>query len=61
MGEIADDMIDGTACGLCGCYFRGEKQDELYTHGYPVVCQHCWRGLRKKDRKQYQRTERPRR
>lgn len=35
MGEIADDMIDGLSCSLCGIYFVEE-------HGYPVVCTDCW-------------------
>jgi hypothetical protein len=53
MGEIAEDMIDGTCCSLCGMYFMDEanqeklgidKQSEavLYTHGYPVVCWDCY-------------------
>jgi len=35
MGEIANDMIDGLMCSLCGTYFEEE-------HGYPVVCRGCW-------------------
>ena len=35
MGEIADDMIDGASCSLCGVYFEKE-------HGYPVLCTGCW-------------------
>lgn len=42
MGEIAEDMIDGTMCSLCGQYFKNPKKDELYTHGYPVACKECW-------------------
>jgi hypothetical protein len=26
MGEIADDMIDGSSCSLCGQYFRDLKE-----------------------------------
>jgi hypothetical protein len=59
MGQIADDMIDGTTCQLCGCFFQGESDNELYVHGYPVVCWDCWERLPKKQRKQYQRAERP--
>jgi len=35
MGEIADDMLSGLCCSLCGIYFEDE-------HGYPVVCEDCW-------------------
>ena len=35
MGEIADDMIDGLTCSMCGvCFVR--------AHGYPVLCRGCW-------------------
>jgi hypothetical protein len=54
MGEIADDMISGVCCAICGCYFatndnikiihRGKHTEnaKLYTHGYPVACWDCW-------------------
>lgn len=43
MGEIADDMIDGTSCSLCGCYFKDPKKEGFaFTHGYPVYCRDCW-------------------
>lgn len=44
MSEIADDMIDGTCCSECGCYFRDkdDEYDSLYSHGYPVLCWDCW-------------------
>jgi len=47
MGEIADDMIDGSSCSLCGCYFQhpdsnGEDEAKIYTHGYPVYCKECY-------------------
>ena len=35
MGEIADDVIEGRSCSLCGVYFEQE-------HGYPVLCHGCW-------------------
>jgi hypothetical protein len=57
MGEIADDMCDGTSCQLCGAYFQGKAEDELYVHGYPVVCWECWKDLTKQERKEYQRAE----
>ena len=48
MGEIAEDMIDGSCCELCGIYFR---QD----HGYPVVCLDCWSDLTADERKVHQK------
>lgn len=35
MGEIADDIIEGVCCALCGQYFEQE-------HGYPVACSDCY-------------------
>lgn len=40
--SIAEDMIDGSCCSLCGCYFMGEDEVGLFTHGYPVYCSDCW-------------------
>lgn len=48
MGEVAEDMIDGSCCALCGCYFQdtGSSKDEdsplVFSHGYPVACRSCW-------------------
>ena len=43
MGEIADDMVDGTCCSICGQYFKDpDKENSSYTHGYPVACWDCW-------------------
>ena len=47
MGEIADSMINGECCQLCGQYFVKE-------HGYPVVCKDDWKDLTKAEKKQYQ-------
>lgn len=66
MGQIADDMVDGTVCCLCSMFFQGKSDpkqvtkdnprgETIYTHGYPAVCWDCWRDLSKRDRKQYQR------
>ena len=41
MGEIANDIIDGACCALCGCYFIDDNE-ELIEHGYPVACKDCW-------------------
>lgn len=54
MGEIADQMINGETCNLCGCYFEDSSQN-LYIHGYPVVCWDCWDNLTSKERKHHQK------
>ena len=48
MGEAADDLIDGVCCSLCGAFFEEE-------HGYPVICNECWNGLSKAERKDYKK------
>lgn len=35
MGEIADDIINGDCCQICGCYFEDEGA------GYPRTCNSC--------------------
>lgn len=53
MGDIADDVIDGSACSGCGQYFQDPKnKDAIYTHGYPVLCKDCWKEWTPKERKQ---------
>jgi hypothetical protein len=47
MGEIADDLMDGSCCGFCSSYFEEE-------HGYPVLCKSCWRKADTKEREGYQ-------
>ena len=43
MGEIADEMINGESCALCGCYFENpDKPGTIYQHGYPAACNDCW-------------------
>jgi ribosomal protein S27E len=41
MGQIAEDMLDGSCCSLCGQYFEHPKGG-IYVHGYPVVCDDCY-------------------
>ena len=36
MGDVSDDMIDGSCCSLCGVVFEAEN-------GYPVLCAACWK------------------
>ena len=41
MGEIADMMLDGTMCQMCGCYMNdGEDGD-----GFPVTCDSCLKDI----------------
>ena len=47
MGQLADDMIEGYSCSLCGVYFEEE-------HGHPVVCQSCWNDLSDDEKNDYQ-------
>lgn len=46
MGLIADNMIKGACCMLCGVYFVKE-------HGHPVVCKDYWNDLSKEEKKMY--------
>lgn len=58
MGELADDMVTGACCCLCGAYFEHPTcKSTLYRHDHPVVCWDCWDDMPKKDRKQYQRAD----
>lgn len=41
MGQIAEDMLDGSMCSLCGCYFKHPKVG-IYVHEHPVACQDCY-------------------
>ena len=58
MGEISEDMLDGSCCELCGQYFRHpDYDDSIYVHENPVVCWDCWRELSKQERKLYQKAK----
>jgi len=48
MGQIAEDMIDGTCCSWCGEYFD-DGTDNLPVHGYPVICKGCAEGHNKEE------------
>ncbi len=49
MGEIADDMVDGSCCTHCGQYFQDpDDPEKIYTHGYPVACKRCFRAPMRK-------------
>lgn len=57
MGQIADDMVNGLCCELCGCYFV-DKDENLYDHGHPVVCDGCWSELTTEEKKVHIRCHR---
>jgi hypothetical protein len=43
VGQITEDMIDGSCCALCGQYFEHPKDAEaIYVHEYPVACWDCY-------------------
>lgn len=47
MGDITEDMLDGTCCQLCGQYFQNSNNpNKTYTHGYPVLCKECYDDMR---------------
>lgn len=39
--SFAEDKIIGFSCSWCGVYFKKE-------HGYPVLCNSCWKDALKK-------------
>lgn len=43
MGEIADDMLDGSCCQECSTYF-------VRSHGHPVLCRECWTSYAPRER-----------
>lgn len=48
MGQISEDLADGTICMECNCFFQDpDDEASCYTHGYPVACKKCFRaGMR---------------
>lgn len=56
MGQIAEDIITGRVCSICGQFFTTDD-DDIYEHKYPVVCWDDWDDLSEMERKQYQRAE----
>jgi hypothetical protein len=53
MGEIADDILNGFMCQLCGCWMpeleeckTQDEVDEWFNNppGYPRTCVDCLRG-----------------
>lgn len=52
MGEIAEAMLTGELCCQCG-QALDEKVVEL-DMGIPVICDDCYSGLSKKEKKDYE-------
>ena len=42
MGEIADDIVEGLCCSHCGTHF-------VEAHGYPVLCNDCFKNKDRDD------------
>lgn len=39
---MADDILQGACCAICGQYFEDpENDEESFEHGYPVACAEC--------------------
>lgn len=54
MGQIAEDMLDGSCCQHCGRYFIYSKyKGVIYAHDYPVTCWECWDDLSEQDKKKF--------
>lgn len=47
--SIAEDMVNGKCCDLCGCYFT--LGDKPYEHGHPATCEDCYDDLTIKEKK----------
>jgi hypothetical protein len=48
--SIADQIVEGACCSLCCNTFI-----DGFEHGYPVVCNDCWKDLTRSERKMYQK------
>jgi len=46
MGDIAELIYTGKQCSLCGIEF-------IEPHGYPVVCEECWKELTEEEQDSY--------
>lgn len=51
MGQIAEDIRDGSCCQLCTCYFKHPSGSGIYVHEHEAVCNDCWKGLNKEEQK----------
>jgi hypothetical protein len=40
---MADDILAGACCAICGRYFEDPENDEaIYEHGHAVACIECY-------------------
>lgn len=56
MGQIVEDMLDGSCCKLCGCYFQHPKGG-IYVHDVPVTCWDCWDFLSDEEKKSHTKSD----
>lgn len=56
MGEIAEEMLDGSCCDLCGQYFDHPKGG-IYVHDHPATCWDCWEYLRPEEKKHHTKAD----
>jgi hypothetical protein len=52
MGQLAEDILDGSMCDSCGTCFK-------QPHGHPVTCKSCWKSMKPDERKQHQKATHP--
>ena len=48
MGEVAEDMVTGCCCSMCGVYF-------VDAHMCPVLCVSCWKDASDEEKKEYRK------
>ena len=53
MGEIAQDIIKGRMCSLCGCYFCNVSTLKIFEHGFEVACYDCYNDLTETEKLDY--------
>ena len=47
MGEVAEDMVDGTRCQCCGVFhtdifkLKGKEPTSWAPQGFPWTCKNC--------------------
>lgn len=55
MGEIADQMVNGSCCDLCLTPFI--KNNKEYEHGHPATCKDCWSTLTNEEKEHHQKQD----
>jgi hypothetical protein len=41
MGEVADMILNGTMCQVCGCWMEDVEGPDFKPPGYPRTCDDC--------------------